>query len=427
MGIDHRFFVATIAAVTFCHPALAAPSLVDEPVVTAAAGLTPFEQITVVEESAYQLAANGDEAEENDEDEERVLRFPGQSEPGDAEHADNSGYGNVNLTANNWGISLGDSRGVNGLRINYRDSQLEWVNGINITAWVPPEESFPPSGDVTGLALGLPATAAENIDGLAASIAGTWASGRVRGISITGGALITGDDFQGVGVSGVGLINGGRTDGIVANGIGLVTDSDFRGIGVSGIGMVTDGDVLGVGISGIGVVGGGHMSGLNVGGIGTVSDGDINGLSAGGVGLVSGGDIKGVSVAGVGLVADDSITGIAVGGVGVVSDTRLTGVGIAGVGVVADEVRGGTASLMVSSNDYYGAAVTPLRFTIESGGNFRGLSVSAWNNIRGTNNGVTIGLLNYARHANGIQLGLINIVADNPPGLRVLPVFNRSF
>jgi hypothetical protein len=60
-------------------------------------------------------------------------------------------------------ICIGDCRRVVGLRLNYRDAQLDRVDGINATIWVPYE---PMRGAVYGVALGLPATGAGRINGL---------------------------------------------------------------------------------------------------------------------------------------------------------------------------------------------------------------------------------------------------------------------
>jgi hypothetical protein len=60
-------------------------------------------------------------------------------------------------------------------------------------------------------------------------------------------------------------------------------------------------------------------------------------------------------------------------------------------------------------------------------GSFFGGAVSPFNYIRGSQAGVTIGLVNYAWSVKGVQLGLVNIVRDNPAGLKVLPIFNTSF
>ena len=69
----------------------------------------------------------------------------------------------LDLTVGGVGISIGDSRRVNGLRVNFRDSRLEEVNGINATIWTPYRRG---DGDITGLSLGLPATGGRDIRGL---------------------------------------------------------------------------------------------------------------------------------------------------------------------------------------------------------------------------------------------------------------------
>ena len=46
-------------------------------------------------------------------------------------------HSSLDLTSDGFGISIGNSRGVDGLRLNFRDDDLEWVNGINFTLWRP--------------------------------------------------------------------------------------------------------------------------------------------------------------------------------------------------------------------------------------------------------------------------------------------------
>ena len=41
----------------------------------------------------------------------------------------------LDLTVNHTGISIGDSREVTGLRLNFRDTRLKRVDGMNITLW----------------------------------------------------------------------------------------------------------------------------------------------------------------------------------------------------------------------------------------------------------------------------------------------------
>ncbi len=54
----------------------------------------------------------------------------------------------------------------------------------------------------------------------------------------------------------------------------------------------------------------------------------------------------------------------------------------------------------------------------------RGVSPGAYNRIVGTQRGLTIGLLNYARALHGVQLGVLNIAGSHRGLARVLPVLN---
>ncbi|MFI5246117.1 MAG: hypothetical protein ACHQQR_12870, partial [Gemmatimonadales bacterium] len=78
-------------------------------------------------------------------------------------------------------ISIGNYPSVNGLRLNFRDSDLERVNGVNITVWEPYE---PASGTVTGMAIGLALTGASEIHGLATGIFGVSASRKLSGLTL---------------------------------------------------------------------------------------------------------------------------------------------------------------------------------------------------------------------------------------------------
>ena len=60
---------------------------------------------------------------------------------------------------------------------------------------------------------------------------------------------------------------------------------------------------------------------------------------------------------------------------------------------------------------------------IEEDGTFRGVSIAAYNRIQGVQHGITIGILNYARHLDGLQIGLLNY-AGNKRSMKWMPVFN---
>ncbi len=71
-----------------------------------------------------------------------------------------------------------------------------------------------------------------------------------------------------------------------------------------------------------------------------------------------------------------------------------------------------------------GLAVAGAYFQITPDGHFRGVAVSAFNHVRGTQRGLTIGLVSYARRLHGLQLGLLNYAGNQPPALRWLPFVN---
>jgi len=122
------------------------------------------------------------------------------------------------LTPNHVGVSIGDSRRVTGLRINFRDRRMEEVNGVNITVWQPYREN---RGIVNGLALGVPMTGAQRITGIGAGIFGVAANESIHGLGIGGIGIGAGQDIEGIGIGGIGM------------GVGR----DIHGIGIGGIGM----------------------------------------------------------------------------------------------------------------------------------------------------------------------------------------------
>ena len=177
----------------------------------------------------------------------------------------------LDLTVNHVGVSIGDSRRVTGLRINFRDRYLDEMNGVNITVWQPYRD---PRGEVHGIAVGLPLTGARRIDGLAVGIFGVAADDRIRGISLGGIGMGVGRDLKGLAIGGIGM------------GVG----NDLRGVGIGGIGLGVGQDVEGAVIGGIGGGAGGNLTGLAVGGIGVGVGGSGKGILIGGIGAGVGND-----------------------------------------------------------------------------------------------------------------------------------------
>ena len=303
-------------------------------------------------------------------------------------------------------ISIGDYPDVAGIRINFRDRNLGHVNGVNITVWTPYE---PMSGRVRGIALGLPVTGAEDITGFATGLLGLGAS----------------RDFTGIGIAPVGIGAGNRVKGIVVGGIGVGTGGSLEGVVIGGIGAGAGGDAKGIILGGIGAGVAGRMTGLAAGLIGVGAGGGGKGVILGGVGAGIGGDFEGIGIGGVGIGVGGNVRGLLIGGIGLGVGGTMRGIAIGGIGVGASELIGFAAGgIGVGAHDARALVLTPGFFRIENGGSFRGVSINAAGSmIKGTQHGIVIGLFNYARRLDGMQVGLINII-DESKAHRVLPFVN---
>ena len=311
----------------------------------------------------------------------------------------------LDLTVNHVGLAIGEVPKVTGLRLNFRDRNLQWVHGINATIWTPYE---PATGDVTGVALGVPLTGARTIRGLGIGAFGVGTEG----------------EFTGVGLAPIGLGAGGKLSGIMLGGIGVGGGGRMSGLAVGGIGVGSGGDLRGIFLGGIGVGGGGRIDGLAIGGIGVGGGGDARGILIGGVGAGSGGNITGLAVGGVGVGGGGNVTGVAIGGIGVGAGGRMKGLAIGGVGVGAPEVDGVVFSGFGAGGvRLHGIFVAPGWLQLQENGRFDGGSISVFNQLKGSQHGITIGIVNYTRELHGAQIGLINIL-DGAKGRRVLPIFN---
>jgi hypothetical protein len=301
-------------------------------------------------------------------------------------------------------ISIGNYPNVSGLRINFRDDRLERVTGVNITVWSPYE---PASGLVKGIAIGLPLTGAQDVVGLGVGLLGVGADRDVRGVMFGPIGVGAGRNLKGIGFGGIGAGAGGNIDGIFLGGIGAGAGGNGRGILLGGIGAGM----------------GGRFRGAAIGGIGVGAGGDFSGFAAGGIGVGAGGNFRGIGLGGVGVGAGGNVTGFVVGGIGVGAGGTLRGVAVGGVGVGAPRIEGVVAALAAGAKDARALVIAPGYFKIEREGSFTGVSFSSVNYVRGSVNGLTVGLLNYARSLHGMQLGLINVIADQKEH-PVLPLLN---
>ena len=335
-------------------------------------------------------------------------------------------------------ISIGNYPRVDGIRINYRDREVDLVRGANITIWTPYNDFS--GGLMQGVALGLPITMAGELQGIGLGIFGAGAESDARGIVVGGIGAGVGGNLRGIALGGIGVGAGGDVRGIAAGGIGVGSGGDLRGIAFGGVGAGVGGSVRGAAAGGIGVGVGGNLRGIAAGGIGVGVGGDMRGLMAGGIGVGAGGSARGILIGGVGVGvgsqirgitvsglaagAGDGITGITVAGLAVGSGGSLNGITVAGLGVGAPRIRGAAAALMVGAASTRGIVFAPALFRTERGGRMTGASISSVNAIRGSQRGLTIGLVNYAERLNGVQLGAININRDARAPFKVLPFIN---
>lgn len=316
----------------------------------------------------------------------------------------------LDLMIDNTGLSIGDSRLVRGIRLNFRDRNMERVDGINATIWTPYEDAR--GGEVNGIALGLPLTGADRISGLGVGIFGVAAE----------------EDFSGIGIGGFGVGSGNDASGILIGGFGVGAGGNVRGLTIGGFGAGAGGSVTGITIGGFGAGAGGSVSGLQIGGFGVGSGGDVRGISIGGFGAGAGGDITGLTIGGFGAGAGGDVSGVTLAGIAAGSGGTLRGLTVAGGAAGAPSIRGIIVSSVVGGQDIRAGVIAPLYFRLESDedgdfGVFRGVSLSAVNHMKGEQRGLTIGLFNYTWELRGVQLGLINCAESNR-ALKCLPLVN---
>lgn len=323
------------------------------------------------------------------------------------------------------GIGFGNLSKFTGIRFNFKDKNVERINGINVTVWSANNDNAQ-TGTVNGIALGLPmAMGAENQYGIGLAIGGVGATRNLAGINIAGLGVGAGESVSGFNLGGLGVGAGGDLTGINIGGLGAGAGGDVKGINLGGLGVGAGGDLIGFNFGGLGVGSGGKVSGINLGGLGVGAAEDITGISASIVGIGSGGKVRGITVAGVGIGAGEAVTGLAVAGIGIGS-SRVSGIAI------APAVGGQTVKGIMIAPAYFRVGDDNGRNGDEQSdpsldGMMKGFSVSAFNQIKGDQVGVTVGVVNYTKRIKGVQFGLINIVRENPRGLRVLPFFNTRF
>lgn len=311
-----------------------------------------------------------------------------------------------------WGISFGNSLKFTGIRINLIEKDIERINGVDIAVWGT-KDTGRQTGTVNGLSIGLPmAAGTEYRNGISIGIAGISAK----------------KDLNGINLGLIGAGSGNNVNGINLGGLGIGAGNDLKGISFGALGAGAGGDIRGLTLGGLGAGAGGDVKGITIGGLGAGAGGNITGFMFGGLGVGSGGDVTGITIGGLGAGAGGNLTGLSIAGLGLGCGNTIKGLSFAIGAVGAPEIKGFQVALVIGGENVTGINLSPAYFRITGEeAVMKGISVSAFNHIKGYQKGVVIGIINHADEAKGFQLGVLNHIADNPKGLRWLPVFNASF
>ncbi len=309
----------------------------------------------------------------------------------------------IDLAVSGYGLSIGNSSRFSGIRMNAVDERVERVNGLNLTLWNPGTN---PAAIYNGMTLGIIGTKARRIDGIALSGIGVNARDRLRGVAAgalgVGAGSLTGlaigmiavdirERARGITLAGIWTGNDEqRLDGLAVS-PGATMSRVVRGGLVGGVFAASTEGLTGLAIS-LGGVYGAPLRGLAVAGVGAGGT-DIDGVAVS-LGGIGGGTMDGVMLAGLGLGATERIRGVAIGG-GLVFAPEVKGVAIGALnGLYIDRI---------DLEDFIHFKLANRRFT-----------------------GLSVGLINYTAHLNGVQLGLLNYAGNNPRWLRLLPLINLN-
>lgn len=167
-----------------------------------------------------------------------------------------------------------------------------------------------------------------------------------------------------------------------------------------------------------------HVEGMSVAGLGVGAGQSLRGIAVAGIGVGAGDNIVGITFAGLGVGAGNRIRGLTVAGIGVGAGSSVEGITIAGIAAGAPRVRGLVASLMAGGQNVKGALLAPAYVRIQRDGSLTGFSLSAFNQVKGTQHGLTLGVFNFAHELHGVQIGLLNYAGNNHGIAKLLPFVN---
>ncbi len=321
----------------------------------------------------------------------------GCAAPGQEEEAP---HRSLDLGYADYGLSFGDSPRWRGIRVNFQDGAFQDVRGLNLTLWTPKPE---PDSRLIGIAAGLCGPGAGRITGISLGLVSVLALERMRGLQ----------------ASGLATISEGRICGISASGLATIAKGDLCGLALSGIATLARQNMTGIQASGFLTLAEGNMTGAHLSLFSTYAEGAMTGLNVAGGAVLSGTRLRGINLAGLGLGAEAWPAPAQEG-------APLAGPDAETPPPRRASVEGLSVSLRIVADELLGLSVAGAQCRARV---MKGVSVALLNRFAETQQGVAIGLFNHAAALEGFgcQLGLVNHVAENPPLLRWLPVFNTRF
>lgn len=307
-------------------------------------------------------------------------------------------------------LSIGNSINHDGIRLNFRDSGVESVNGINVTIWKSRGQN---TSKIRGLAIGLPYASAGTLNGTAIGILSVVAEQEANGVVLSGLVNVIGESGDAFMLSGLLNVIGESGKGFMAASLMNITGNSHKGVQVAGLGNIS----------------GESKKGVQIGGIMNVVGNDMDGAQFSTLMNINGEHAKGIRAAGLMNITGESSKGFALAGLMNVSGKQMKGFSAAGIMNVSEQISGfsfATANVAVNLDGIHLAA---LNLTDPNSGDLSGIALAPFNVVRNNQSGITIGLFNFAKrmNRNGLQIGLFNVIKSNPKGLRFLPLFNKNF
>ena len=195
----------------------------------------------------------------------------------------------LNIPFGKYGVSIGNSYRFNGIRINFADSNVQRINGLNLTLWTKFKSVYNKDATINGISIGvitslkrmqplnifiLGAAGVESLNGI--SVAGIGiASARINGLGI-GGAMLGGEVINGITVSGLFSFCENSINGFNISGLAALSSGDINGIAAGIAGVYSAGTIRGMAIT-AGYLKAGRTMGFTFSGYANINQ--VNGLS----------------------------------------------------------------------------------------------------------------------------------------------------